>query len=59
MKPRTMHTNPLVFPTSILIMRVHGYIRTYDKGYKPSAKGRALKRRNAGRIGTRKAAWKR
>ncbi|WP_220635648.1 hypothetical protein [Georgfuchsia toluolica] len=59
MKPRTMHTDPLAFSTSIIIMRMHAYIRTYRKSYKPTSKGRAIMRRNARRAGTGKAAWKR
>jgi DNA-binding PadR family transcriptional regulator len=41
------------------LLRLRAHLRSINKVYKPTAKGRAILRRNAKRMDTRKAAWKR
>ena len=58
MREREFKLNLALSPSSNLV-RLHRYIGERDRGYKPTAKGRGLQRRNARRIRQGRAAWTR
>lgn len=41
-------------PAGLNILRTHAYIRTHDRSYRPTSKGRAILRRNSRLIDKRR-----